>query len=73
MKTLIIILQIVCILTTLAGIGIEYFYGAHIGFLLISVGSLTFAISTKLTKIGLKRYIRKLLNNNKTINHESDF
>jgi len=62
MKTLIFIMQVLCILATGAGIYIEYTYDAHIGFLLISLGSLTFAISTKLMKISLKRYIKKLLN-----------
>lgn len=65
MKTTIFILQIVCIVTTLGGIYIEYTYEANIGFLLITLGSFTFAVSTKLTKISLKRYIKKLLNERK--------
>ena len=65
MKTVIFILQIVCILITSAGIYIEYIYEAHIGFLLISVGSFTFAVTTKLMKIRLKRYIKQLLNERK--------
>ncbi|GAG93876.1 unnamed protein product [marine sediment metagenome] len=66
MKTAIFILQIFCILVTSAGIYIEYLYEAHMGFLLISVGSFTFAVTTKFMKIRLKRYIKKLLNEQNT-------
>jgi len=65
MKTAIFILQIVCITVTFFGIYIEYTYEASIGFLLISIGSFTFAVTTKLMKISLKRYIKKLLNERK--------
>ena len=71
MKTLIFILQIVCILITAFGIYVEFTFEAHIGFLLISVGSLTFAVTTKLMKISLKRYIRKLLNEKDSTNESS--
>jgi len=66
MKTAIIILQILCILITSTGIYIEYIYEADIGFLLITTGSFTFAITTKLMKIRLKRYIKQLLDSQKT-------
>lgn len=62
MKTAIFILQIVCIITTLGGIYIEYTYQAHLGFLLITLGSFIFAVTTKMMKISLRRYIKKLLN-----------
>lgn len=62
MKTLIFIMQIICIITTLAGIYVEWLYQADLGFLLITLGSFTFAVSTKYQKISLKRYIKKLLN-----------
>lgn len=45
MKTL---LQLVCVVAISFGIVIEAVYGANIGFVLITTGSLAFAISTKI-------------------------
>ena len=63
MKTTILILQSVCILATAFGIYVEYTFEADLGFLLITGGSLIFAVTTKLTKISMRREIKKLLNN----------
>lgn len=70
MKTVIFIMQIICIITTLGGIYIEWLYQANIGFLLITLGSFTFAVSTKYQKISLKRYIKKLLNEKRNGNEQ---
>lgn len=45
MKTL---LQTFCVISISFGIVIEALYGADIGFILITAGSLAFAISTKI-------------------------
>lgn len=45
MKT---VLQLVCVMAVSMGIVIEAFYGADIGFILITTGSLAFGISTKI-------------------------
>ncbi|MBA7471392.1 hypothetical protein ES707_06698 [subsurface metagenome] len=50
MKRLVILLQIFCVLVVLAGIIIEIIYGAHLGFILITLGSLSFAIAEKLNR-----------------------
>lgn len=55
-------MQIVCILCTGFGIYIEYTFEANLGFLLITVGSLIFAVTTKLTKVSMRREIKELLN-----------
>lgn len=57
---IIFILQIICLLVTGAGIYIEFTLGADIGYLLITGGSLIFAVSVKLTKIKLLRIIEYL-------------
>ena len=62
MKNAAFVLQTFCIIFTLTGIYIEFTYQANIGFLLLTVGSFTFAISTKLNKIAIKRENRKLRN-----------
>jgi hypothetical protein len=59
----IIILQIICILLVSTGIMFEYMYEAHLGFVLITVGSLVFAIVTK-----LENY---LIKHRKENNHET--
>lgn len=43
-----IALQTICIIMVTMGIIYEAHYGAHLGFVLITSGSLAFAISTKL-------------------------
>lgn len=45
MKTL---LQTLCVVIVSAGIAIEIAYTADIGFLLITIGGLAFAVSTKI-------------------------
>lgn len=45
MKT---ILQMICVVSISFGIVIEALYGADIGFILITTGSLSFGISTKI-------------------------
>lgn len=65
----VLILQIICILATGVGIYVEYTLGADVGYLLITAGAFSFAISTKLTKIKLVRVLKKLseqlkINNN---------
>ncbi len=57
---IIFILQIICIFAIGTGIYVEYTLGADIGYLLITGGSLTFALSVKLTKIKLLRIIEHL-------------
>lgn len=47
MKTL---LQILCIILVSIGILYEIYVGAPLGYILIAVGSLAFAVSTKLEK-----------------------
>ena len=47
MKTL---LQTLCIILVSIGIAYEIYSGAPLGYVLISVGSLAFAISTKIEK-----------------------
>jgi len=41
-------LQTVCVILVTTGVAIEYWYTANIGFVLITAGSLAFAISTKI-------------------------
>lgn len=52
-------LQIFCIIIVSIGIGIEIHYGANIGFVLITSGSLVFAISCK-----IQHRIKKEVNKN---------
>jgi len=54
------ILQSACLIVVTAGIYVEAHYGAHFGFALITVGSLAFAVSTKLRKIRLEKEIGQL-------------
>ena len=58
-------MQIVCVLCTGFGIYVEYTFEANLGFLLITGGSLIFAVTTKLTKVSMRREITKLLNQRK--------
>jgi len=60
---LIFILQILCILATAFGIYVEYYFGANLGFVLITAGAILFAITTKLNKIRLRRIIKHLKHN----------
>ena len=54
MLIIVLITQTLCILMVSAGIAVEYLYEAHIGFLLITMGSLIFAISTKIESYLIK-------------------
>ena len=65
MRTLYTILQSICIAAVTVGIMVEYKFEADIGFLLITIGSFAFALSTKVQKIALKRELHELLNNKK--------
>lgn len=60
MIKLIIILQIICILAIGVGIYVEYTLQADTGYLLITGGTLVWALSVKLTKIRLLRVIKYL-------------
>ena len=51
------ILQIICVLLVTFGITIEFIYSADLGFLAITIGSMLFAISTKIQKRKLKKQI----------------
>jgi len=65
MKTLFTVLQSLCIAAVTAGIMVEYKFEADIGFLLITIGSFAFALSTKIQKMLLRRELHELLNNKK--------
>lgn len=43
-------IQLTAIATVAAGIIFEYLTGAHLGYVLITLGALVFAISTKIRK-----------------------
>jgi len=53
----IVIAQIICTFMVCAGLWIQFNTSADLGYILISGGSVAFAISTKLTKIKLLRII----------------
>jgi hypothetical protein len=53
-----LILQILCIIAVGAGIAIEFHYEADLGFVFITAGAFAFALSEKLDKRRIKRYIR---------------
>jgi len=55
MKTITLILQVICIVITTAGIVIEWHYQASLGFVFITAGALAFAASEKLDKYRMKR------------------
>ena len=64
----IFILQIICICAVGAGIYVEFTLGADLGYLLITGGSLIFALSVKLTKIKLLKvisYLTKIMEDKK--------
>jgi hypothetical protein len=52
------VLQIICIFAITGGIVIEIIYGAHLGFVLITLGGLLFGISEKLDKLRMKRNVK---------------
>lgn len=62
MKTIAFIIQILCLLLVTLGILIEIEYEANLGFLLITIASVLFAVSTKLNKIIIQRENKQLKN-----------
>jgi ribosomal protein L23 len=54
------VLQILCLLFTGAGIGIEIYANAHWGFALVTAGTALFAVSTKARKTEIVTANRKL-------------
>ena len=62
MRTIAFILQLICLVLSLIGIGIELEFEANIGFVLITLSATIFAVSTKLYKLALlkeNKLIRK--------------
>ena len=43
-------LQTICVVIVAVGIGIEIAYGANVGFICITAGSLAFGVSTKIER-----------------------
>lgn len=70
MRTIAFILQIICLVFAGAGITIEFLFKAGLGFILITVASVIFAISTKLYKLALYKE-NKMLNQQKEVNNEN--
>lgn len=48
MEKIKVLIQLIAIITVGAGITYEVVAGAHVGYILITVGALVFAISTKI-------------------------
>lgn len=69
MRTLVMILQFMCLALTGTGIVSEWLRGIDIGPLLIAAGSLIFAISVKVNKVALLRELKQLRNSHKNDNH----
>jgi uncharacterized protein (DUF983 family) len=65
MKYVIFILQIVCISAVSVGLWIEVTYQADWGYILITGGSLVFAISVKLAKFVMADIMRNIINKTK--------
>jgi len=59
MRTFALTLQILCIIVVVAGIIIEWEYQADLGFVFITAGGLAFAVSEKLDKYRIKRYLSR--------------
>jgi len=62
MKT---ILQTACVVMVTCGIMVEIYYGANIGFVLITAGGLAFGISTKISDRNRKKDLKGGDNNGK--------
>lgn len=60
MLTVITILQLMCLALCGYGLYFEYTHGAPLGYLLITLGSVIFAVTTKLNKIRLSRHVKQL-------------
>ena len=68
MRTIAFILQIICLVFAGAGITIEFLFKAGLGFILITVASVIFAVSTKLYKLALlkeNKYLKRKEQNGK--------
>jgi hypothetical protein len=61
MKHPVEILQVLCILSVMTGVTIEFIYGAHLGFICITLGGLFFAVAEKINRY---RTIKKFNNTN---------
>ena len=55
MKYIAEILQLLSIMSVTAGVGIEIIYGAHLGFICITIGGLVFGLSEKLNRLRQNR------------------
>jgi len=60
MRTAAFILQLICMVLSLVGIGVEFLYEANIGFVLITLATIIFAVSTKLYKSALLKENKQL-------------
>ncbi len=68
MNVLATIVQVLCLILVTLGIAIELEYEADLGFLLITLGSILFAISTKIRK----SILEKELNEYKHLNEKKN-
>jgi len=62
MEKLVITLQLICLVLTGVGIGIEIRFHADVGYLLITAGGVIFAVSEKIAKYSLRKENKKLKN-----------
>ena len=60
MRTAAFILQIVCLVFSGGGIALYFLSGAGLAFILITTGSVIFAVSTKLYKLALLKENKQL-------------
>ena len=66
MRTFAFCLQFCCLLFTGSGVLLEILSGAKVGLLLITLGSVTFAVSVKINKMALiRKHKNELLTKNK--------
>jgi len=54
------ILQLICLVLSMFGTGVEFVYEADIGFVLITLATIIFAVSTKLYKLALLKENKQL-------------
>jgi len=54
------ILQLICLVLSLFGIVVEFEYEANVGFVLLTIASIIFAVSTKLYKLALLKENKSL-------------
>jgi len=55
---MVLIIQLICILLVSTGLIFEIYFGADLGFVLITAGSLLFAISEKINRYKTKKYYK---------------